>query len=65
MIRGLEHLPYGDKLRELGLLSLEKRRIQRDLIAAYQYLKSTYREAEEGLFVCQRSDRRRGNSFKL
>ena len=39
MVRGLEHLLYGDRLRDLGLFSVEERRRSRDLINAYKYLK--------------------------
>ena len=43
MIQGMEHLSYKDRLRELGMFSLEKRRLQGDLRPAFQYLKRGYK----------------------
>ena len=47
------------------MFSLEKRRLQGDLIVAFQYLKGAYKQEGEWLFIRAYSDRRRGNGFKL
>ncbi|KFW71742.1 hypothetical protein AS28_06626, partial [Pygoscelis adeliae] len=65
MIRRMEHLPYEEMLRELGLLSLEKRRLWGDLIVAFQYLKEAYKKDGDKLFSRACSSRTSGNGFKL
>ena len=65
MIHGMEHLSYEDRLRELGLFSLEKRRLPGAVTAAFQYLKGSYRKEGDKLFSEVCGDRTRGNGFKL
>ena len=65
MIRRLEHLSYEEWLKELGLFSLEKRRLQGNFTVAFQYLYEDYNNKGNQLLTLVDSDRTKGNYFKL
>jgi len=61
----MEHLSYEETLRQLGLFHLEKRWLQGDLIAAFQYLKGSYKKDEDKHFSRACCNRTRGKDFEL
>jgi len=65
MIHGLEDLSCDERLRELGLFNLEKRRLRGDLTAAFQYLKKIYKKDGDKLLSRACCDKTRGKGFKL
>ena len=65
MISGIEGKPYKERLGELGMFSLEKRRLRGDLIALFRYLKGCHREEGAHLFLAASEGRTRTNGYKL
>jgi len=65
MIKSLEHLPYEERLSNMGLFNLGKRRLRRDLINVYKYLKGGGKQMNEArLFLVVCSNRTRSNGLK-
>ncbi|XP_059579843.1 carboxypeptidase Q isoform X8 [Alligator mississippiensis] len=51
IIRGQENRPYEERLRAIGLFSLEKCRLREDLVAAYKYIRGVHQDLRECLFT--------------
>lgn len=49
MLRGLEHLSYEERMRQLGLFSLEKIKLWGDLTAVIKYVKKAYKKEKSSL----------------
>ena len=64
-MKGFENMPYEERLRELGLFSLGKRRLREDVIALFQDMKGAYSESGIGLFSLVTGNKMRGNGLKL
>lgn len=65
MIKGLEKKIYGEKLKELGLFSLEKRRLRDRPWLVFQYVKGWHQELGDQLFSMCTENRTRGNRLRL
>ncbi|XP_067591512.1 nephronectin isoform X5 [Pseudorca crassidens] len=65
MIKGLEKKIYDEKLKELGLFSVEKRRLRGKQLLVFKYMKGWYREDGDQLFSICTENRTRGNRLRL
>ncbi|KAF7249150.1 Teneurin-2 [Varanus komodoensis] len=65
LVAGLQGMLYEARLRELGLFSLEKRRLRGDLLATYRYVRGCHMEVGKDLFSPAEEGRTRSNGAKL
>ena len=65
MVEGLASMTYGERLRELGMCSLQQRRARGDMIAVFNYVKGNHVEEGANWFTAALESRTRSHGFKL
>ena len=65
MVHSIRHLNFSDRLRELGLPSLQYKRVRADLIEVFKILNGIDKCDKNKLFQNQPNQRTRGHSQKL
>ena len=65
LVKNMHNLSYGDRLRNLGLETLEYRRLRADVIQVYRIFQGIDKVNIEDFFQLDNSNRTRGHSFKL
>lgn len=65
MIKGLKRKIYDEKVKELGLFSLEKRRLRGKPVMVFQYVKGWHQELAGQLFSMYTENRTRGSRLGL
>jgi len=65
MLPGMKELPYSQRLRKVGLWSVEARRYRSDIIEVYKMLHGKPADNFDSLFELDKFGRTRGHSLKL
>ncbi len=65
LVRGLRHVPYEERLRQLYLFSLERRRLRADLFLAFKIFKGEVDLSPSDFFLRPAQTGLRGHTYRL
>uniref|UniRef100_A0A8C5LPK3 Uncharacterized protein n=1 Tax=Leptobrachium leishanense TaxID=445787 RepID=A0A8C5LPK3_9ANUR len=65
MVYGLKEKSYQERLNDLDMYSLEKRRDREDMIETFKYVKGIHKVEEGSIFKRKQNSKTRGHSLRL